>query len=335
VDKPRGGVAPRPWQDELLGAFAAQAAIAICNARLHADRAQAVDRLEAERRALRASEDRFRQMFDGAPTGMALIGLDDTQRGRFVRANTALCHLLRFEMADLDGRPFADIVDDMDRELTLGVDNECAELRLRRGDGSLVWVSTRSCVVDCPRRGTKVQLVHVWDVDDRIRREEDLARLATEDPLTGLPNRGGLIQRLRPALASNKPVAILFCDLDDFKSINDRYGHRAGDVVLTEVARRLSANVRGDDVVARLGGDEFVVMASGLTEASAHQLATQLVRFVSVPVVLDGERVVRPSASFGIGWAAPGCQIGVDDLLELADRRMYRRKQARQERACR
>jgi diguanylate cyclase (GGDEF)-like protein len=168
-----------------------------------------------------------------------------------------------------------------------------------------------------------------------MRREEDLARLAIEDPLTGLTNRGGLIHRLRQAVGSDRPVAVVFCDLDDFKSINDRHGHQAGDAVLKEVAIRLSANVRADDVVARLGGDEFVVMACGLSEADAGLLAAKLFRCVSAPVALDAETVVRPSASFGIAWTAAGSRIGIDELLELADCRMYRRKRARQERARR
>jgi len=331
VDKPCGGASPRPWQDELLDAFAAQAAIAIDNARLHTRTAQAIERLETERRALRASEDRFRQMFDGAPTGMALIGLHGDHRGRFVRVNAALCHLLGHDMADLRGRAFTDLVEENGERLLAGIDDECVELRLRRGDGSLVWVSARASVVACPHGGPEVKLAHIWDVDDRMRREEHLTRLATQDPLTGLPNRGGLIQRLRPALTSDQPVAVLYCDLDGFKGINDRYGHRAGDVVLTEVARRLSVNVRGDDVVARLGGDEFVVLACGLTEAGAHQLAAQLSTCLSVPVLLGGGRVVCPSASFGIGWTAAGTRISMDELMELADCRMYRHKRARRE----
>ncbi|WP_336320807.1 diguanylate cyclase CdgB [Streptomyces lavendofoliae] len=123
-----------------------------------------------------------------------------------------------------------------------------------------------------------------------------------------------------------KGLAVLFCDLDGFKSINDRFGHHTGDAVLIEVARRLSAGVRDGDTVARLGGDEFVVLADGLGAADAADLAVRLRNAIIPPIRVDG-RAVRVGASFGIGWAE--CGMSVEEVLNSADQRMYIEKRSR------
>ncbi|MFF3955526.1 diguanylate cyclase CdgB [Streptomyces sp. NPDC001890] len=123
-----------------------------------------------------------------------------------------------------------------------------------------------------------------------------------------------------------KGLAVLFCDLDGFKSINDRFGHHTGDAVLIEVARRLSTCVRDGDTVARLGGDEFVVLADGLGNADAADLAVRLRNAIIPPIRVDG-RAVRVGASFGIGWAA--CGMTAEEVLRSADQRMYVEKRSR------
>lgn len=123
-----------------------------------------------------------------------------------------------------------------------------------------------------------------------------------------------------------KGLAVLFCDLDGFKSINDRFGHNAGDAVLIEVARRLSQCVRDGDTVARLGGDEFVILADGLGKADAADLAVRLRNEIIQPIRAEG-RAVRVGASFGIGWAH--CGMTADEVLKSADERMYVEKRSR------
>ncbi|RSS45598.1 diguanylate cyclase CdgB [Streptomyces sp. WAC08241] len=123
-----------------------------------------------------------------------------------------------------------------------------------------------------------------------------------------------------------KGLAVLFCDLDGFKSINDRFGHHTGDAVLIEVARRLTTGVRDGDTVARLGGDEFVVLADGLGAADAADLAVRLRNAIIPPIRVDG-RAVRVGASFGIGWAE--CGMSVEEVLNSADQRMYVEKRSR------
>ncbi|WP_406094170.1 diguanylate cyclase CdgB [Streptomyces sp. NBC_01013] len=124
----------------------------------------------------------------------------------------------------------------------------------------------------------------------------------------------------------SKGLAVLFCDLDGFKSINDRFGHHTGDAVLIEVARRLTTCVRDGDTVARLGGDEFVVLADGLGAADAADLAVRLRNAIIPPIRVDG-RAVRVGASFGIGWAA--CGMTAEEVLRSADQRMYVEKRSR------
>ncbi|MEV6649059.1 diguanylate cyclase CdgB [Streptomyces sp. NPDC051219] len=123
-----------------------------------------------------------------------------------------------------------------------------------------------------------------------------------------------------------KGLAVLFCDLDGFKSINDRFGHHTGDAVLIEVARRLTTGVRDGDTVARLGGDEFVVLADGLGAADAADLAVRLRNAIIPPIRVDG-RAVRVGASFGIGWAS--CGMSAEEVLQSADQRMYIEKRSR------
>lgn len=125
---------------------------------------------------------------------------------------------------------------------------------------------------------------------------------------------------------ADKGLAVLFCDLDGFKSINDRFGHHCGDAVLIEVARRLADQVRDNDTVARLGGDEFVVLADGLGQADAADLAVRLRNAIIPPIRVEG-RAVRVGASFGIGWAA--CGMSAEEVLQSADQRMYIEKRSR------
>ncbi len=142
---------------------------------------------------------------------------------------------------------------------------------------------------------------------------------AAPDSWTGPYRAGG-------GAAAQKGLAVLFCDLDGFKSVNDRYGHNAGDAVLVEVARRLQQVVREGDTVARLGGDEFVVLADGIGCEEATDLAMRLRNAIIPPMRIAG-RVMRVGVSLGIGWA--GCGMSIEEVLHAADKRMYDEKRAR------
>ncbi len=405
VDRPRNGRLPGAWGREALQMYAFQAAIAISNARLRANMQRALVRLEREQQALRASEESFRQAFEYAPSGMAIAELGGDQHGRILRTNDALCRLLGRPASAMRRYSFADLVhpEDIGTLLRTSAEGGRAELRLARRDGSYVWVSLRNSVVADTADGPRFLLTHVEDIEDRKRRELQLAHRASHDSLTGLPNSAELRSRLSARLCGRpqsvppgpvdtmdaaferyerfgepypgaeqhpaeqhpaaydanghgfafpggtgayeaydhhvhavapeegrddgiKGLAVLFCDLDGFKSINDRFGHNAGDAVLVEVARRLSHGVREGDTVARLGGDEFVVLADGLGRADAEDLAVRLRNGIIQPIRVDG-RAMRVGASFGIGWAS--CGMTADEVLKSADERMYVEKRSR------
>ncbi|HZQ34835.1 MAG TPA: GGDEF domain-containing protein, partial [Dehalococcoidia bacterium] len=149
------------------------------------------------------------------------------------------------------------------------------------------------------------------------------------DVLTGMPNRLLFMDRLTQTLAragrSKKAVAVLFIDLDDFKAVNDRLGHEAGDRLLRIVAERLQRAMRVGDTAARMGGDEFtVVLGEVADEAQAQQIAERLRRAVQQPVELGGT-LMMPRASVGVACDATG-DIGAEELLRRADQAMYRAK---------
>ena len=161
----------------------------------------------------------------------------------------------------------------------------------------------------------------------RLRREERMRHDALHDPLTGLANRTLLGDRLEHALARStrerRPTGVLFIDLDDFKAVNDRFGHAAGDAVLVELAARLRSAVRPADTVARLGGDEFIVVCEDVDREAATALGVRLEEELRGPLTVGGE-TYRLSASIGIA-------LGREDpvaLLARADAAVYRAKAA-------
>lgn len=167
------------------------------------------------------------------------------------------------------------------------------------------------------------------EVAEREQAEERVMHLANHDALTGLPNRRLLIDRLGQALAlahrENHQVAVLFMDLDRFKTINDSLGHMTGDALLQNVARRLSETLREGDTVSRLGGDEFVVVLPSLDQPkAAEKVALKLVDALAPPIDLGGQEL-RVSASIGISlFPEDGCDT--ETLLRNADSAMYHAK---------
>jgi len=165
--------------------------------------------------------------------------------------------------------------------------------------------------------------------EELSRRQEELAFLATHDSLTGLPNRTLIRDRIEQMLVrahvSNSPVAALFIDIDNFKSINDSLGHGIGDQLLCAVAARLDGVVRGTDTLGRLGGDEFVVVAEGISLGGGPELiAERLLEALTAPFKLDGaETPVFVKASIGV---ATGHRTSADELLRDADIAMYHAK---------
>jgi diguanylate cyclase (GGDEF)-like protein/PAS domain S-box-containing protein len=174
------------------------------------------------------------------------------------------------------------------------------------------------------------------DITERKRSEERIKALAFYDQLTGLPNRTLLVDRLRQAriagLRSGDYGALLFIDLDNFKTLNDTFGHDRGDQLLRQVASRLTQAVRLEDTVARIGGDEFVVVLSALgdvdaTAASvAEMVADKILAVLNTPYMLS-DAVHRSSASIGV-TLFQGERLGIDELMKQADLAMYKSKES-------
>jgi diguanylate cyclase (GGDEF)-like protein/PAS domain S-box-containing protein len=172
--------------------------------------------------------------------------------------------------------------------------------------------------------------MHARDISDLKQAESRLRQLATRDGLTGLANRSLFNDRLEQSAArharSGEGLAVLFCDLDGFKPINDAHGHVAGDEVLIAVARRLEDVTRAADTVARVGGDEFVIICEGLGgDPELGELCDRIVAAVSAPLDIAGESV-RVGISIGIGVVRDAHAVDPDRLLSAADSAMYRAK---------
>lgn len=166
---------------------------------------------------------------------------------------------------------------------------------------------------------------------ERHRTHERLLRLATHDPLTALPNRALMTDRLGQMLAARgrapAGVAVLFCDVDRFKLINDCLGHEAGDRVLATIASRLREVVREQDTVARFGGDEFVIAVAGLCPGGLRALADRAIRAIATPIDADASRVGQ-TVSVSIGIAVSTAATEPHDLIRNADTAMYQAKRA-------
>jgi diguanylate cyclase (GGDEF)-like protein/PAS domain S-box-containing protein len=280
--------------------------------------------------ALEQARRRFQQAFHSAPTGMALVRLDD---GRVVDANQSLSEMLGLDNDHLVGRTLREFThpDDVKEavphraRLELGiVDSYRIDQRYRRSDGEYIWARTR--VSSTEDDGVMLAITHIEDVTEQRRTAEQLTHAARHDELTGLPNRSYLMHLLEERLESAAPssVGVIFVDLDQFKVVNDSLGHGMGDELLVVVAARLREVVRDDDVLARFGGDEFVVVIDGEGHpVDPGEVAERIRRAVLAPVMVDDHELFV-TASIGFSLNVDG--MGPADLLRDADAAMYRAK---------
>jgi diguanylate cyclase (GGDEF)-like protein/PAS domain S-box-containing protein len=324
VDLPRDGRKPGELQREMLEMYATQAGIAIDNARL------------AEK--LRDSEEAFRVAFENAPFGMSLVDFTPGSAGRFLRVNEAMCRMLNYSRRELQDRGIADIThpDDAPADekvladaISGATDRYQLEKRYLRADGRPVWVSLQTSVVR-DNAGTALYGISQFeDISDRRAEHQELTRRALVDPLTGLLNRASLADRVEAAIhearRTRRPGAVLFCDLDAFKPVNDTHGHAVGDQVLAIVAKRLESQVRARDTAARFGGDEFVVVAEDLDDEMLAELVTRLRDAVAAPIDVAGV-TVELAVTVGAVTVTGADGETADSLVAAADVDMYRRK---------
>ena len=291
------------------------------------DRKKAELQREAAFKSLQESEERLRLFVEYSKDTIFLHDFD----GKIIDVNQDACESLgytREELLDLS-------IQDIDTNAVPGkhkekwmqmVPGEPVNLEgiHKRKDGTIFPIEVRLVVFDSGER--RLMLGMVRDITERKRMEQELSRMATHDVLTGLPNRLMFSQLLNHAIQSarrhQRRFAVLFIDLDRFKTINDSLGHEAGDQLLQEIALRFKKMLRADDVVGRLGGDEFIMLIEEINDFNnAATIAQKIINTTSEPVVLLGEEC-RVTASIGISIYP---QDGEDEqsLIKNADMAMY------------
>jgi diguanylate cyclase (GGDEF)-like protein/PAS domain S-box-containing protein len=319
VDQPASGRYPDVEQRTLLELFAAEAANALADA--------------LRRSRLRDREVVYRRVFDEAPVPMLVTDVDL----RIHRANHAF--------AELAGLPVGADGSETLRTLVTGESLDAltaacqavaegegtglsVEHQLNRPDGHCRWVRSSVSRVETLRAGPRLVL-RVEDVTEDRRAIEELRRLADHDALTGLPNRRTARRRLDHLLherVDGQRVVVLYCDLDGFKTVNDRLGHAAGDELLGLVAARLNRVIRPPDLLCREGGDEFLVIATMKPDAHPGPLAERCIDSLAAPFAL---RSGPASVSVSIGVAvADRPRLSAAELLREADAALYRAKAA-------
>ncbi|MCO5357738.1 sensor domain-containing diguanylate cyclase [Acidovorax kalamii] len=288
--------------------------------------------------ALASSEGLFRATFHQAATGIAHI----TPEGRILRANDKFCRMLGYSLQELRQRDLFALSDEGEREAVRRflaqrlvahspVLSPEMEKAYRRKDGGLLWVYEALGLVKDAQGRPDFLVVVTQDISAHKELEMRLSHDALHDALTGLPNRVMFNDRFARVLESarryGRRAAVLYVDLDGFKSVNDQWGHAAGDQLLQQVARRLEDCVRAEDTVARLGGDEFGIVLAAIDQVEDCEVVADKVLSAMVqPFVLDSA-VAQVSASVGAGLY-PRHGSDADALLAQADAAMYAAKQA-------
>jgi diguanylate cyclase (GGDEF)-like protein/PAS domain S-box-containing protein len=308
---------------DALGALATQVSLAVEGASLAADLHR------------RQSEARFRSLVAHSSD---LITVLDAE-GLVTYQSPSIERLLGYRVDEVEGTRFDRLLSESDRPLLAQLiavdgsgdaDAHTIECSVRHSDGTVLRfeVQHTDLLHDEHVRGI---VLNCRDVSERKAFEEQLAHQAFHDPVTKLANRALFSDRVEHALMRTQrgapEIAVMFIDLDDFKTVNDSLGHAAGDEVLQEVGRRLKIAVRPTDTVARFGGDEFAVLLDGVAGSSdAADAAARILRALDLPIEIEGKNVF-PRASVGI------CLVGEDletpeasELLRNADVAMYMAK---------
>jgi diguanylate cyclase (GGDEF)-like protein/PAS domain S-box-containing protein len=295
------------------------------------------DRRDQSERALRAGERRMRAMLEASPVPMVVSSVAD---GLVLYANAALSTLTGVPADQIAGRRTPEFyADPSEREQVMG---ELArdgrihgrEVRLKRADGSAYWAMVSSVLTELD--DNSVLVTSIWDVTAKRETEDRLRRAALYDDLTGLPNRVLLFDLLRAELAKadrhDQDLAVLYLDLDDFKQVNDRFGHEGGDALLRSVADRIRHSLRAGDVPARVGGDEFVALLPNIAGVEgARSVAERISAALAESHAIAGT-ALSCSVSVGVLMVEKSHQ-DPSAVLRDADAAMYAAKQAGKSRA--
>lgn len=281
---------------------------------------------------LRISEERFRNAFDTAPIGMALVGLD----GRWIEANPACCEMLGYPEDKLLSMTFMDVTHPDDLQLDKQFVAQLISGEISHYQMEKRYIRNNYQVIDVLLSVSVVHDIHgdilhfVSQMEDITARnhERDLMRkLALYDVLTGLPNRRLFDERVNLAILSAQrnqhQMALMLIDIDHFKQINDTYGHDIGDLVIKHVAEKMQATLRATDTIARFGGDEFVVLLNTVTFPEAAIKVAENLRDSLKYHIKIGELRLLVTLSIGITLYLPETNKSLPQLMKQADMALY------------
>lgn len=310
---------------------------------------------KALERKLVENEQRFRALFDSSPDPVWIV-----DNFTFVQCNQAAVDMLGYENRDSLLQTHPSVLSPAtqpDGESSFAKANRMVEKAFADGINRFEWVHTRADGTDFWAEVTlspfthdgKMQIYCVWrDISEKKQMQREINQLAFYDALTNLPNRNLFEDRFRQAQASSQRTrqynAMLFLDLDNFKSLNDNHGHSAGDTLLIEVSRRLQQCTREIDTVARFGGDEFVIIINDLnidksaavneTKAIADKICRSLARPYSIPIkptappqhaeTQTNPQIIEHQCSASVGYTVFGPdKDSLDNVVLRSDKAMY------------
>ena len=297
-------------------------------------------------KSLRESEERFKRIFDEGPFGMSLVSPDHT----IIVVNKVLCDLLGYVEDELAGRSIECITHEEDRKtgkeflgqlFAKSIHVFRREKRYVKKDGSILWTNITTSAIYGKEGNVLYALTIIEDRTESKQAEEKIHMLAYYDSLTGLPNRTFYKELMKRAIEhasrSKEIFALIYVGLDNFQRINDTFGYGIGDILLKDVAQRLTSCLRRSDCIAiseqsetenvlsRVGGDEFIVMTHDLNNAQdAAKASNRLIEEMNIPFYLSSGEVFV-SCSIGISLY-PDDGTDVDDLIKNAEKAMRHTK---------
>ena len=300
--------------------------------------ARDISEIELIQQALKINEALFKAMFNEAPLGIALI---DSLSGQIHAVNPMFAKIAgrtMVEMMNIDWMSIThpdDVQEDLDNMALLNagkISGFSMEKRYLHLDGSPVWINMTIAPIIVEDKAHPQHLCMIEDISARKITENTINQLAFHDPLTQLPNRRLLYERLKHSIdvgrRDGKKLALLMLDLDRFKMVNDSLGHLAGDELLQKVAERITARLRDVDMVARLGGDEFVVLLENITQPEdAAQVANEIIADLTARFCLSQNDDIQIGVSIGISLY-PQHGTSPEILMDHADAALYQAKEA-------
>jgi len=280
--------------------------------------------------ALKQSERDYRELFENAHDAIIIFTIDDET---ILDVNQRACEMYGFAKEEFIGMSLESISKDVKigksrikKTLEKGAYHNFETVHYRK-DGSEMILEINGAVVNY--KGKKAILSINRDITERKKMEKAIKDLAYQDPLTALPNRLLFNDRIDVALEhakrKNQKLALMFLDLDQFKGINDMFGHRIGDLLLKEAADRLKSILRKSDTIARMGGDEFIILLPEIkTKKDVEKIARKILEVIKKPYLIEN---LGFSITTSIGLALyPDDGESVDDLMRKADYAMYQVK---------